>query len=86
MIIDVEFPVTGKVAVIASNDMADFGFKSVKTINAKVTVCKLDAINAPHELVFNYQEEFNPHSTFAEFEQRAVDYVKKAIGKLKNPD
>lgn len=85
MIIDVEFPVTGKLAVIANDDMSGFGIKSVKTISAKVTVCKLEAISAPHELVFNYQEEFNPLSTFAEIEQRAVEYVKKAIGELINP-
>lgn len=64
----------------------DLEVKTTKTIKTKITVCKLEQINAPHELVFMYQEDFNPNSSFAEVEERAKEYAIKAITGLKAPD
>ncbi|HDW1096617.1 TPA: hypothetical protein RK136_004299 [Enterobacter kobei] len=32
----------------------DLEIKMIKTVRTKITVCKLEQINVPHELVFTY--------------------------------
>ena len=63
----------------------DLEIKTIKTVTTKITVCKLEQINAPHELVFIYQADFNPSSSFAEVEARAKEYASNAIAGLKTP-
>lgn len=63
----------------------DLKIKTIKTIKTKITVCKLDQINAPHELALIYQEDFNPNSSYAEIEARAKEYASEAIAGIKSP-
>ena len=80
----VGFPEMGSRFETVSFD-PDLEIKMIKTVTTKITVCKLEQINAPHELVFIYQEDFNPGSSFAEVEARAKEYASKAIAGLKTP-
>lgn len=64
----------------------DLEITTVKTVKTKITVCKLEQINAPHELVLIYQEDFNPNSSFAEVEARAKEYAHEAIAGIKSPE
>lgn len=63
----------------------DLKIKTTKTIKTKITVCRLEQINAPHELVLIYQEDFNPDSSYAEIEARAKEYASQAIAGIKSP-
>jgi len=88
MKINVGFPEVG-MRFIADKDgfstERGFGFTAIKILKCDVVVSELDGISRSVEIRSRYSEDYDPDTSFSDFEKRANEHILSILAEMNIP-